>query len=125
LDERTNQTLVHTLQKLLSSDKDWDLKIDPALYAYRISVHDSTKFSPFFLMFNRHPRMAVDYITARSNEVCENQTKSSLPDLQHVMGTLLDIKDKYHSKAHGNICAAQERQKRQYDAKHDSHKVIQ
>ncbi len=79
LDERTNQTLVHTLQKLLTSDNDWDLKIDAALlYAYRISVHDSTKFSPFFLMFNRHPRMAVDHRTATSNEEHNKQHECSL-----------------------------------------------
>ena len=37
LDERTNQTLVKSLIKLSSSTTDWDLNIEVALYAYRIS----------------------------------------------------------------------------------------
>lgn len=67
--------------------------------------------------------MASDHLTATSNEECEGQEGSRFADLKNIMGTLQDIKDKYHSKAHSNICAAQERQKHQYDAKHDSHKV--
>ncbi len=67
--------------------------------------------------------MAVDHRTATSNEEHNKQHECSLPNLQNIMGTILDIKEKVHNKAHHNICAAQERQKHQYDAKHDSHKV--
>ena len=56
LDEQTNQTLVRTLVKHCSANqRDWDLHLDSTLYAYRIAKHDSSRFSPFFLMYNRHP----------------------------------------------------------------------
>ena len=60
LDERLNQTLVTTLKKVVDAcSNDWDEHISAALYAYRISKQASSKFSPFFLMYNRQPRKAV------------------------------------------------------------------
>ena len=49
LDERFNQTLSRMLVKLTTTNKeDWDLYIESALYAYRVSPHHSTKYTPFF-----------------------------------------------------------------------------
>ena len=60
LDERLNQTLVTTIKKVVDAcSNDWDEHISAALYAYRISKQASSKFSPFFLMYNRQPRKAV------------------------------------------------------------------
>ena len=59
-DERTNRTLVQALTKLSTWKNDWDQCINAALYAYRIGVQDSSKFSPFFLMYNRQPRKAIE-----------------------------------------------------------------
>ena len=61
LDERMNQTLVHTLIKMANSEDQWDKNIDVALYVYRISMQDSTRFSPFYLLYNRHPRNAIQH----------------------------------------------------------------
>lgn len=69
LDERTNRTLIQTLMKLTKSQTDWDECIDAALYGYRIGAHDSTKFSPFFLMYNRQPRKAIDYELLTASKV--------------------------------------------------------
>ena len=38
---------------------DWDLHLDPVLFAIRTSVHCSTKFSPFRLLYNREARRPV------------------------------------------------------------------
>ena len=55
-----NQTLSRMLVKLANEKReDWDLYIDSALYAYRVSRHDSTKYTPFFLMYNRNPSLLV------------------------------------------------------------------
>ena len=44
-------------------------------------------------------------------------------DLDAVLERLLEIREKCHLKAKENICAAQQKQKRQYDNKHNSLKV--
>eukprot|EP00731_Ephydatia_muelleri_P011504 Em0006g398a len=47
--------------KLMKAKENWDENIDAALYAYRIAKQDSSQFSPFFIMYNRNPRMAIDH----------------------------------------------------------------
>ena len=64
LDERLNQTLKTSLQKLVNeSQNDWDELIDNVLFAYRTSKQDSTKFTPFFLMYGREARLPIDIST--------------------------------------------------------------
>ena len=56
-----NQTLiwiVGTLEPQLKSD--WKSYVPPLVHAYNSTRHDLTGFSPFFLMFGRRPRLAVD-----------------------------------------------------------------
>ena len=38
---------------------DWDQHLDGILFAYRTAQHDSTKLSPFYVMFGRQPILPV------------------------------------------------------------------
>lgn len=58
--ERFNRTLVDTLTKICATKEDWDMKLDPALCAYRTAVHRSPGQSPFRMMFGRDPKLPVD-----------------------------------------------------------------
>ena len=59
--ERFNQTLLNMLGTLEDHQKqDWKSYVAPLVHAYNVTRHDSTGFSPFFLMFVRHPRLAID-----------------------------------------------------------------
>ena len=59
--ERFNQTLLKMLGTLENHQKqDWKSYVAPLVHAYNATRHDSTGFSPFFLMFGRHPRLAID-----------------------------------------------------------------
>ena len=59
--ERTIGTLVNMLAKLSGSNQnDWDLQLPYALWAYRTSVHATTKETPFFLVYGRHPTNPAD-----------------------------------------------------------------
>ena len=59
--ERFNKTLLNMLGTLEESQKaDWKSYVSTMTHAYNAAVHDSTGFSQFFLMFGRHPRLAVD-----------------------------------------------------------------
>lgn len=128
LDERMNRTLVQTLTKLTASNTDWDQCIDAALYAYRIGVQDSSKFSPFFLMYNRQPRKAIDHevltavsLPTESEERLTSETGTEEADA--IIDELLDVRAQFHEKARNNIKKAQQRQKEFYDARHDSNHV--
>ena len=59
--ERFNQTLLKMLGTLEDYQKsDWKAYIPTLVHAYNATFHDSTGYSPYFLMFGRHPRLAVD-----------------------------------------------------------------
>ena len=51
------------LKKVVDAcSNDWDEHISATLHAYRISKQASSKFSPFFLMYNHQPRKAVSLV---------------------------------------------------------------
>ena len=59
--ERQNRTIKESLVKVLDEKpKGWPNIIDGILFAHRVSIHYSTKYSPFFLMYNRHPILPTD-----------------------------------------------------------------
>ena len=59
--EKFNGTLAQTLSMYTSANqKDWDLYIPTALFAYRVSPHPSTGDSPFYLLYGREPRLPID-----------------------------------------------------------------
>ena len=59
--ERYNRTLLNMLGTLSDKQKkDWKSHVQTLTHAYNAAVHESTGFSPFFLMFGRHPRLAID-----------------------------------------------------------------
>ena len=55
------QTLIKMLGTLEEKQKqDWKSYVSTLVHAYNATRHDSTKYTPFFLMFGRHPRLAID-----------------------------------------------------------------
>ena len=56
--ERFNQTLTDMLAKTVERDgKNWDVRLPYVLFAHRTSSQESTKESPFYLLYGRDPQL--------------------------------------------------------------------
>ena len=75
--ERFNQTLLKMLGTLKNNQKsDWKSHIPTLVHAYNATFHDSAGYSPFFLMFGRHPRLAIDAFLGLSPDALSAQTQT-------------------------------------------------
>ncbi|GFS20469.1 Pol polyprotein [Elysia marginata] len=59
--ERLNQTLIRMVGTLPDDKKkNWQQHVQGLVFAYNATPHESTGFSPHFLMYGRAPRLTVD-----------------------------------------------------------------
>ena len=104
--ERFNSTLINMLGTLESKQKvDWKSHIGSMVHAYNCTKHDTTGFSPYFLMFGRHPRIAVDLALGRHD--LDNSTD--------YVGKLRERLGAAYKLAESNTRSSQGSQKKYYD----------
>ena len=119
LDERFNQTLQRQLLKFVNEEQtDWDLYLDAILFSYRTSRQDSTKMSPFYLVYGRQARLPLEMAVHPGNQEPDEGVKTEEVNLDEHVAKMVAVR----RKALENICNAQERQKQQYNAKHSRDK---
>ena len=107
--ERFNRTLTDMLAKTSANDgKDWDRRLPYVLFAYRTSMQESTKESPFYLLHGRDPRLPTD--TALNTPRTCYQV-----DLDDYKTDLVTNLTEAWQLARQNIKQAQRKQKQQYD----------
>ena len=59
--EKFNSTLISMISKCTERNgKDWDKQLPFLLFAYRANIQQSTKESPFFLLYGHDPRLPTE-----------------------------------------------------------------
>ena len=103
--ERANRTMAEILRAFVHPRQDdWEEHLPLAAFAYNNSVNASTKFTPFYLNYGRHPVTPINSAL---------QVESDMPAIEE---WLQEIKDTQQA-AENNILHAQEHMKKQADKK--------
>ena len=106
----------YVVKKVEQSGKDWDKQLPYVLFAYRIISQESTKASPFFLVYGCNPKLPT---TAALNPPVDRVTVS-LADYQTEVA--IRMSNAWES-AKTVIKRAQKQQKTQHDKQAKDHKV--
>ena len=106
--ERFNRTLEAMLSKVVEEhQKDWDCHLQKVLFAFRTAVHESTGYTPLFVMSGRSPNVPIDVLLGRA------QTQGQeLPD--YVRKTQSSLKSAF-SVVRQRLHKAHQRQKQLKD----------
>ena len=107
--ERFNRTLTDMLAKTVDqSGRDWDKRIPYVLYAYRTSVQESTKESPFFLLYGRDGRLPTEAALTQPRTCYQVDIDDFKTDL------VCNLSEAWELARH-NISQSQKKQKQHYD----------
>ena len=102
-----------TIQSMLAKTNDrnvmeWDQQLPLLLFAYRSVIQESTRESPFFLLYGRNPRLP-------SGTLLDQSRTTYLVDLDDYRTELVVNLKKARELALKNIKQAQEKQRKFYD----------
>ena len=74
--ERFNRTFLEMLGTLPEDKKSvWKKYVAPLVHAYNSTKNDATGFSPYFLMYGRHPKLPVDIFLGLEPRESANRTQ--------------------------------------------------
>ena len=110
--ERFNRTLLDMLGTLENEKKrDWKKYIASLVFYYNSTPHDSTKFSPYELMFGRKPKLPIDVQFEKvTEEITNKTTREFVADLKDRLEKTRQVVEQHTDKA-------KRKQKRYYDRK--------
>ena len=109
--EKFNSTFIEMVSKCCKvANHDWDQYLPHLLFAYRSSVQESTRESPFFLLYGRDPRLPTE--TTLSQPVSPYTV-----DLEDYRSDLASRMTQAWAIAKEKINGAQQAQKIQFDKK--------
>ena len=107
--ERFNRTLISMLAKTVQKQgRDWDEHLPYVLYAYRTSVQESTKESPFYLLYGRDARLPTDKVINAPFSLATTNMDDYRIEMTQRMASTWEC-------ARQQISKAQKKQKQQHD----------
>ena len=115
-DERFNQTIQRSLRKMVNEEQnDWDKYIDSVLFAYRTSKQDSSKYTPFYLMYGRQATLPID-IKMDPEKAGSTEVNMTDEEIQEKATQMIELR----KRALQNVNKAKEKMKKQADARHNT-----
>ena len=109
------------LVKFVTHKQDhWDELLDTCVFAYNTSVHESTRFSPFEIMFGRKATLPIDLNIAKQDgkEKLRKHLETGGELSASAVEKLANHRQGIIEEAKANIKLAQAKQKEVYDRKH-------
>ena len=99
LTERYNRTLLGMLGTLEPHQKkNWKAYVGPLVHAYNCTRHESTGYSPYFLMFGREPRLPIDVTFGLRKDEIQPQS-NYIKDLRNRLEQAYEIATKTSQEA--------------------------
>ena len=119
--ERCNRTLESLLKLYVNLDQDnWDTLLPVCAMAYNASVHSSTGYSPFFLMFGRNMRLPLELVLPPPDEA--ESTKSNEDDVHSFVHNMARTFEHVFALNRKHLQAALDNQKRAYEKRKNEYK---
>ena len=107
--ERFNRTLTDMLAMTVKENgRDWDKHLPYVLFAYRTSLQESTRESPFYLLYGRDPRLPTE-------EVLRGNLERKVTNTEDYRGEMVERLSQAWKKAQSEVQKAQRCQKSQHD----------
>ena len=109
--EKFNSTLINLIAKCCESkNNDWDEYLPMLLFAYRSSIQESTRETPFYLLHGRDPRIPTSTVLSQTRSTYCIDHDDYKSELAVRMAECWKL-------ARDNITKAQATQKKKYDSK--------
>ena len=113
--ERANKTLINMLKTLSGEEKkNWKEVLPKLAFAYNSTIHKSTGFTPFYLMFGRESRLPIDTvfrIDEDGGKLSEKSWKRFVDEWKETMKQAYEVATRNMEKASGY-------NKKYFDGKH-------
>ena len=120
--ERFNRTIGESLAKLVmdkDEEKEWDDYVNAILLAYRTRKHETTGFTPFYLINGRQARLPVELMVDSSSSTEKGIKEALLERTFHIMERM----DRDLDTVRTRVQEKQKAQKKRYDEKGISGKL--
>ena len=115
--ERFNHTLCQSVSMYVSRDqKDWDTHLPAILFGFRVSPHETTGDSPFYLLYGREPRLPVDvsllppsqvsnFVREHRARIVQTSEEAHAIARKNIQRTQQNMKDRHDRSARdSNLC---------------------
>lgn len=114
--ERSHHVLMEYLRTQIDEERNWNKYIHLAMFSYNTSVHESTKHTPFELVFGRIPRLPSSTIPLE-----ENLDLTYKEYLTNLFNKLWEVQE----KARQNLILSKQKSKLYYDQRLNTYQFKQ